>query len=174
MKPIEHPEFFRRPPPEGRSRESTLVLDERGRFWHDGRPVEHAGMQEAFAGWIRKHPDDGRYILCNGYDWTYLQVLDAPLFVRAVATRGPEPELVFSDGSRQPLRGAHLRVVGEEALYVEVRGRDLEARFLPPSQAALSPFVEEGEEGRPVLCVAGVVVPIEVDAPPPASPGDRQ
>ena len=133
-------------------------------------------MQQAFSGWIRKHPDDGRYILCNGYDWTYLEVVDAPLFVRAIATRGEEPELVFSDGTRQPLRGARLRAVGDEALYVGVGDRELEARFLPPAQAQLHPFVGEGETGLPVLRVDGTTVPIEVlpvaDAPVVDTPGE--
>ncbi len=44
MKPGDHPEFFRFPAPEGRSRESTIRLDGRGRFWHDGALVEHAGL----------------------------------------------------------------------------------------------------------------------------------
>ena len=40
MKPGDHPEFFRFPAPEGRSRESTILLDREGRFWHDGELVE--------------------------------------------------------------------------------------------------------------------------------------
>ena len=43
MRPADHPEFFRLPAPEGRSRESTIVLDAEGRFHHDGELVEHPG-----------------------------------------------------------------------------------------------------------------------------------
>ena len=35
MKPGDHPEFFRFPAPEGRSRESTIRLDAEGTFHHD-------------------------------------------------------------------------------------------------------------------------------------------
>ena len=68
MKPSDHPEFFRFPPPEGRSRESTIVLTKDGRFFHEGAPVTHAGMRKAFASWLSRHPDDGRHILTNGYE----------------------------------------------------------------------------------------------------------
>ena len=84
MKPGDHPEFFRFPPPEGRSRESTIVLTRDGRFLHDGTLVEHPGMQRAFASWLARHPDDGRFILSNGYDWTYLTVEGHACFVKGV------------------------------------------------------------------------------------------
>ena len=87
MRPGDHPDFYRLPAPEGRSRESTIVLDREGRFWHDGRIVEHAGLGAALHSWIARHPLDGRYILTNGYDWTYFTVDDAPFFVRSATRR---------------------------------------------------------------------------------------
>ena len=80
VRPGDHPDFFRLPPPPGRSRESTIVLDAEGRFFHEGAPVTHRGMARAFASWVARHPDDGRYILSNGYDWSYFRVEDAPRF----------------------------------------------------------------------------------------------
>src|SRR5215472_2124596 len=41
VKPGDHPEFFRFPAPEGRSRESTIRLDAEGHFFHEGHKVEH-------------------------------------------------------------------------------------------------------------------------------------
>ena len=101
MKPIEHPEFFRLPPPAGSSRESTIVLDADGRFGHDGQPVSHPGLKRAFASWITRHPDDGRYILCNGYDWTYFRVEGTPFFVLGVRAAGDQLWLGLSDGSEE-------------------------------------------------------------------------
>ena len=40
MKPGDHPDFYRLAPPPGASRESTIVLDGEGRFWHDGEHVD--------------------------------------------------------------------------------------------------------------------------------------
>jgi hypothetical protein len=106
MKPADHPEFFRLPPPEGRSRESTIVLGADGRFFHDGHEVTHPGMARAFATWIGKHPDDGRFILNNGYDWTYFTVEGTPFFRRRFRAERPgqSPEIVLSDWQRRALR----------------------------------------------------------------------
>src|SRR6187455_615956 len=98
-KPGDHPDFFRFPAPPGQSRESSIVLDAQGRFWHDGALVEHPGMARAFAGWIGRHPDNGRFILSNDFDWTYFTVRDVPLFVRSVRAVGGAPSAELSDGS---------------------------------------------------------------------------
>ena len=102
MKPGDHPEFFRLPAPEGRSRESTLRLDAEGRFWHEGRAAwSTPASPPALHGWIGRHPDDGRYILTNGYDWTYFTVEDAPYFVRSVRLEPERVVLVLSDGTEE-------------------------------------------------------------------------
>src|SRR5690606_11396988 len=148
MKPGDHPEFFRFPPPEGRSRESTIRLDRNGRFWHDGQPVSHPGMAKAFASWIARHPDDGRYILTNGYDWTYFTVEDVPFFVESVRIEGDRCELALSDDSREPLDPTTLGVGEGDALYLRVKAGAFEARFMPQTQTALAPLIVEDEQGR--------------------------
>jgi len=155
MKPGDHPDFFRFPAPEGRSRESTIVLDRSGRFWHDGELVTHSGMQSAFNSWIRRHPDDGRFILSNGFDWTYFTVEDAPFFVRALRVEGDRPLLVLSDGSEELLDAESVRLGAEDAIYVRVKDGAYEARFTPVAQTALAPFLVEGPGGEPVLEVLG-------------------
>lgn len=155
MKPGDHPEFFTLPPPEGRSRESTIRLDREGRFFHDGRLVAHAGMAEAFASWIARHPLDGRYILNNGYDWTYLEVEDAPLVVQSFRVAGEDVELTLSDGRREPLDFATFRLGESGALYCSARGGRLRARFGRAAQLALGPYLREDAAGQLVLDVAG-------------------
>ena len=152
MKPGDHPEFFRFPAPEGRSRESTLRLDATGRFWHDGALVEHAGLSSALHSWIARHPDDGRYILTNGYDWTYFTVDDAPYFVRALRLEPERIVLLLSDGSEEAWDPAATRVGAHDALYATVkraaRGGPFEAKFTPHAQASLEPvLVEAGGSG---------------------------
>src|SRR6202012_5079264 len=163
MRPGDHPEFFRFPPPEGRSRESTLRLDAQGRFWHEGRLVEHAGLAAGLHGWIGRHPDDGRYILTNGYDWTYFTVEDAPYFVRAVRLAGDAITLVLSDGAEEPWDPAGTRVGAGDALYTTVKrqakGGPFEAKFTPHAQAALEPALIEGPSG-PAVRIGGAIVAI--------------
>jgi hypothetical protein len=145
VKPGDHPEFFRFPAPEGRSRESTLRLDGTGRFWHDGALVEHGGLAAALHSWISRHPDDGRYILTNGYDWTYFTVDDAPYFVRTVKLEPERVVLVLSDGSEEAWEPQSTRIGQGDALYASVkkdaRGGPYEAKFTPHAQASLEPVL---------------------------------
>ena len=155
QKPGDHPEFFRFPPPPGRSRESTIRLDRNGRFWHDGAKVEHQGMAAAFASWIARHPDDGRFILTNGYDWTYFTVEDVPFFVLSLSADPRAPTLTLSDGTEEPLDPSGLSVGDRDALYCRVKDGAFEARFTPPAQNALAPLLVEGDDGAPTVEVAG-------------------
>lgn len=161
MKPGDHPDFFRLPPPPGRSRESKIVLDDRGRFWNGSFPIDHAPMARAFASWIRRHPDDGRFILTNGYDWTYFTVKGAPFFVRGVH---PDVDgglaLELFDGSEEPLDPNALSASRDGVLYALVKGGALEARFLAPAQTQMVDFIDADPEGRPCLVFRGKNYPI--------------
>lgn len=163
MKPGDHPDFFQFPAPPGRSRESRIRLDGEGRFWDGDERVEHSGMQRAFSKWIARHPDDGRYVLTNGYDWTYFTVDDVPFFVRAVQARGGALLLSLSDGSEERLQGP-IWLGPREALYLCVKDGNFIARFTPGAQSALWPYVAEEQEGW-VLRIGSHVVPIGERAP---------
>jgi hypothetical protein len=158
MKPGDHPEFFRFPPPEGRSRESSIVLSKDGRFFHEGAPVEHLGMQRAFAAWLRRHPDDGRYILSNGYDWSYLTVEGPAYFVRSVIG-GEHPQLELLDGRSLPLDAKSLRCDEEGGLWLRLPDGQ-EARFTGSAQRELEPWLAD-QDGRVGLRIAGQFSPIE-------------
>lgn len=153
MKPGEHPDFYRLAPPPGASRESTLRLDRDGRFWHDGARVDHPALERALRTWIGRHPDDGRPILTNGYDWCYFQVDDAPLFVDALRIEGGGVTLALFDGSEEPLDPATLSVGADGVVYARARGGGLEARFSRHAQTQLAPLLVSGEP--PVLSIGG-------------------
>jgi hypothetical protein len=174
MKPGDHPEFFRFPAPEGRSRESTLRLDARGRFWHDGKSVEHAGLAAGLHSWISRHPDDGRYILTNGYDWTYFTVEDAPYFVQAIRIEHERVVLLLSDSTESVWDVAATRVGDDGALYAtvkrEARGGPYEAKFTPHAQASIAPLlVESDEDSLPLVRIGdracAIGAPPEGEAP---------
>jgi hypothetical protein len=154
-RPADHPDFFRLPPPPGRSRESRIRLDAEGRFFHDMEPFEHAGMARAFATWIGRHPDDGRYILNNGYDWSYFEVEDVPYFVERVFEAGNVPILALSDGSEEPLEARTLELHAGDRLYVKVKRGAFDARFRQAAQIALEPWLEEEPDGSPAVVILG-------------------
>ena len=166
--PIDHPDFFDLPPPPGRSRESGIVLDEHGRFSNAGIPIDHDAMAVAFASWIRRHPDDGRYILTNGYDWTYFKVEDVPYFVRGLGGAPGAPTLMLSDQTEEPFDPLQLGVGARDALYCWVKGGAYEARFTQAAQVALGPYVAEGPEEQPVIRLAGrdTIVAARNERPP--------
>ncbi len=156
MKPSEHPEFYRLAPPEGRSRESTIRLDREGHFTHDGAPVEHPKLRDAMHTWIKRHPDDGRYILDNGYDWSYFTVDEAPFFVTHLASRHGFPWMALSDGTEEELKGP-LTESPEGALFAEVKrdlpGGPFDAKFSRHAQTELAPLLEE-RGGRVIVKAA--------------------
>jgi hypothetical protein len=162
MKPGDYPDFFRLPAPDGRSRESTLRLDARGRFWHEGHRVTHAGLTAGLHKWIRRHPDDGRYILSNGYDWTYFTVDDAPYGVVQLRLEGDAVGLTLSDGSEQLFDPSATRIGQGDALYTLVKrdepGGPYEAKFTPHAQTSLAPLLVEA--AVPSVRIGSRVFPI--------------
>lgn len=105
-------------------------------------------MARAFTKWITRHPDDGRYILSNGYDFTYFEVEDVPFFVEAVSVNSSPSaatvELTLSDDSKDLLHPEGMRIGPQEALYVKVKGGAFEARFTQSAQTSLAPLLVEG------------------------------
>ena len=160
MRPGDHPQFFRFPAPEGRSRESTIRIDARGQFWHDGERVEHPGLAAALHSWISRHPDAGRYILTNGYDWTYFAVDDAPYFVASVRIEGDRVVLLLSDRTEDSWEPEATRVGEDGALRAVVKrsaaGGPYEAKFTPQAQSSLGPIlVESSDGGAPKVLIGG-------------------
>ena len=153
MKPGEHPDFYRIAPPPGTSRESTIRLDGDGKFWHDGERVDHPSLEKALHGWIARHPDDGRFILTNGYDWTYFQVDDAPYTVRAIRLEPGAVTLELSDDTEEPLAPETLRVGRGDALYAKVKAGRFEARFSRHAQTSLAPILQESTDGKTRLTI---------------------
>jgi hypothetical protein len=167
MKPSDDPRFYRLPAPEGRSRESTIRLDSEGRFWHDGGLVAHPSLAAALHTWIGRHPDDGRYILTNGYDWTYFTVDDAPYLVRALRFGTGEANLVLSDGSEEEWAPDATRVSESGALYTRVKrgapGGPYEAKFSRHAQSSLAPVLDQ-KDGKPAVRLGGRLVVISTKA----------
>ena len=103
---------------------------------------------------MSRHPDDGRFILTNGYDWCYLQVEDAPFAVRALRFDADRPPLlVLSDETEEPLDPAALAVAEDGVVYARVKGGRFEARFSRHAQTSLAPLLVAADP--PTVRVAG-------------------
>lgn len=163
-RPGDHPDFFRLPAPPGRTRESTIRLRRDGQFEHEGAPVSHPAMAKAFARWLQRHPDDGRYILNNGYDWTYVEVEDVPYLVTRLVlddlqAANPRAEIQLSDDSVESLRLETVTVDMAGAVYCQIKDGQYEARFTPHAQQQLAPLLAEQPEGIVLRLGARCVLP---------------
>jgi len=147
-------------PPFSFSRETDIRIDADGHFWHEGTRVTHERLQRALASWIDVDPETGRYILKNQVQWCFIQVDDAPLVVRSaqVTGDGSALDLSLSDGTRERLDPASLRLVGDVP-YCRVRGGKLPARFAPQAAFVLLERVSEEDTG-PVLHLGDRALPL--------------
>lgn len=109
--------------------------------------------------WIARHPDNNRFILDNGYDWTYFTVDDVPYFVRHLAEFENSVLLVLSDGSREELVAEDTFVGPGDALYTTVKrpgsphaheggGGPYWAKFTRHAQTQLAPLLTPATEGE--------------------------
>lgn len=131
---------------QGRSRETTIARDDQGRWFHDGQPLEHINLVRSFEGWIER-ADDGRFCLKNDINWAYV-TLDGPAyFVRSARVDGDKLRLTLSGGLEEVLDPTTLRQGPDGALYCDVRGGTLSARFDRHAMARLEGHVDEDEDG---------------------------
>ncbi len=158
MKPSDRDDFFRLPAPDGRGRESTIVLDRSGGWHHEGAPVEHEGLARGLASWVRRHPDDGRYILSNGYDWCYFAVECAPFFVASVWADHGQAHVRLTDGSVEPLLLESLVVDEDGVCGCKVRDGAFDARFTRGAQLMLGALLCDCDAAA--ISVAGRVYTI--------------
>src|SRR5438128_3518218 len=124
-----------------RLRRSGIRLDAEGRFWHEGAEVTHGGLRAALWRWLDRNPD-GRWVLrLDANRFVYLDVDDAPHFVRSLRWEGERAILLLADGSEETLDYASLRLAKGTA-YGTVRGR-FAARFSTAAWAALGEHLSE-------------------------------
>lgn len=152
----------------GRTRETKIRRDARGRWFDGSDPIEHPLLTQAFDAWIDR-ADDGRYCLRNDINWAYVTIEGAPVFVRSLELeRGPAGArawLQLSDGRREPLDPSTLREDREGALHCQVRGGALAARFDAHAAMQLEPVIHEDAEGTYLALEGRKVRPPMVDDP---------
>jgi uncharacterized protein len=133
----------------GRTRETTIARDARGRWSQDGQALEHPNLTRAFDRWVGR-ADDGRYCLKNDINWAYIRLEGAPFFVRSVriAEAGGKADvtLVLSNDTEQPLLAATLRSGQDGALYCDLSD-GMVARFDRSAMTQLEALVGEDAQG---------------------------
>ncbi len=126
--------------------DSGIRLDRRGRWWHDGEPIEHPNIIEAFNRGLAPS-GDGRFKLTFGNDWCFVAVEDAAYQVLAVDLTSDEGLSVrLSDRTAERLAVESLALDEEGALVCRVKHGLARARFSRDAQFALGSLVEQDGE----------------------------
>jgi hypothetical protein len=129
------------------------VLHHDGRWSHEGHPILHRRLREAFDRGVRWLPDERKFVVQLGRFRGEIEVEEAAFFVREVdLARG---EIALSDGTREPIDPATLRASPRDGALLCLVKRALEpagvlARFTHGAQAELLQGVLD-EPGGPVL-----------------------
>ncbi len=141
---------------------SGLAVDDEGRLLHRGEPVTHARTLEVLWSSLSR-TEDGRWRVQIGRERAYVEVAETPWVVRGVIAAGADapPTLLLSDGTREPLDPATLRIGEGGVLRCRVNGGE-PARFSRAGQVALGLSLDEDPpgSGRLAITLGGVRWPI--------------
>ena len=148
----------------GLSRETTIRRDASGRWFHDDDELEHAGLVRAFDSWVDL-AEDGRYCLRNSINWAYVAIEGPAFFVRGVRRQGASVWLRLSGDLEEQLDPGTLRVGPDGALYCDVRGARMPARFDRHAAFGLEPLLGEDEQGVYLDLGGGRLRPPRVEDP---------
>ncbi|NLY93970.1 MAG: DUF2946 family protein [Myxococcales bacterium] len=131
---------------QGRTRETKIRRDRRGRWWNDGDPIDHPNLRTSFDGWVDV-AEDGRYCLSNDINWAYITLEGPPYFVRKVTPTSEGLSVTLSGDRVEPLDPATLRQTRAGTLYCRVREGRCVAVFDTHAASQLGERMGEDEEG---------------------------
>ncbi len=133
--------------------DSGLHLNRQLRWFHDGLPIEHPNIIEAFNQGLRVD-DAGRAVLVFGNDWCFITFEKCLFSVVAVDVSPAEHRLSvrLSDRTAEWLQVDTLTEDDDGALMVQVKERRAWARFTQSAQVQLAQFLEETPSGIVVTC----------------------
>ena len=167
--PASGPDTPHGPPP------VPLTLDREGHWWHEGRPIEHPGLVRL----LNRHLvilDDGsvevRVAGREVVERALVTVEELPYYVIAVTKLQPLT-VRLNDESVEAVDPADLWLVGDDRLFVRVKGGRHPARFLRTPWLTLAAHFEEAAGGGWALCLSDAVTPVRVEPSPPVWPGAR-
>jgi len=139
------------PPKIVSAEQSHILLDERGRWFHEGKPVENPKISEFFHRSIRKD-DTGRYYLQNKMgslqEIVYFQIQDTAYFVHhlAMTDKGERLLVSLNTGVVSELTPETMKQDERGVMYCRVLDDD-RARLTTNALHDLSDLVSEDDRG---------------------------
>lgn len=130
---------------QGLSRQTTIMRNAQGRWFHDGEMIPPSPIAQAFDRWLDKAPD-GRYCLRNSIHWVYVTIEGAPFFVRSLHEKEQALWVALSNHSEERLDLRTLRQGKDGALYCTVMST-FAAQFDNAAAMLLTPYLAEKSDG---------------------------
>ena len=149
---------------QGRTRETAIRRDARGRWFNGDDPIEHRNLTRSFDGWVDR-AEDGRFCLSNAVNWAYVEIAGPPYFVKDVAISDDAIVLTLSGDLSEPLDPASLHQGPEGALWCTVREGRCPARFDNHAMSKMSDSIGEDDDGVYVMIGERKVRPVEIGDP---------
>lgn len=149
---------------QGRTRETEIRRDARGRWFNGADRIEHPKLTRSFDGWIDR-ADDGRFCLSNSINWAYIEIEGPPYFVRDVEPSGDGFVLRLSGELRESLDPESLRQGPQGALWCTVKNGRCPARFDNHAVSKMSDWVREDDDGVYLVIESQKVRPPEIADP---------
>lgn len=143
---------------EGRTRETEIRRDARGRWFNGVDRIEHPNLTRSFDGWIDR-AEDGRFCLSNAINWAYVDIEGPAYFVKDVAVSPEGIELSLSGERTELLDSSSLYEGPEGALWCAVREGRCPARFDNHAVTKMSDSIGEDADGVYVLIAGKKVHP---------------
>lgn len=135
---------------------SGIRLDREQRWWHDGEPVTHPRIIEAFNVGLKVEPD-GRYKLEFGGDWCFVEVEAAAYRALVLdVSEGDRLSVRLSDRTAELLDVGSLALDADGVLTCAVKAGRARARFSRQAQFALGELFERPGDGWAVRVGARV------------------
>ncbi|MFW2388570.1 MAG: hypothetical protein ACN4G0_09555 [Polyangiales bacterium] len=149
---------------QGRSRETEIRRDARGRWFNGADEISHPILARSFDGWVDR-AEDGRFCLRNSINWAYVEIEGPAYFVKDVAPSAEGIDLVLSGDFREQLDPRSLCQGPEGALWCAVREGRCPARFDNHAVSKMSDWIGEDDEGVYVRIGSEKVRPPELADP---------
>jgi uncharacterized protein len=149
---------------QGRSRETEIRRDARGRWFNGEDRIDHPNLARSFDGWVDR-AEDGRFCLSNAINWAYVEIEGPAYFVKDVEPGVEGVRLVLSGDVREQLDPASLRQGPEGALWCTVREGRCPARFDNHALSKMSEWIGEDEDGVYLRIGGETVRPPEIRDP---------
>ena len=149
---------------QGRSRETEIRRDARGRWFSGDDEISHPILARSFDAWLDR-AEDGRFCLSNSINWAYVEIEGPAFFVKDVEPSDAGIGLLLSGDLREPLDPSSLCQGPEGALWCAVREGRCPARFDNHAVSKMSHWIGEDEHGVYVRIGGQKVRPPEVGDP---------